>query len=312
MIHIYGESFSKNIKFENFKQFIRARFARIYPLHIFSFLSMAIFFLLYSRTNTLSRNYSFNLIEAIPANLSLLHSMGIQGYLNWNIPSWAISTEWWMYVLFPFVLTPFNKITGWKKIFIPIFIIAGYLIIIYYLHPLSNAISAFPKENNVNSLDVTYDFGFIRCFFGFMSGVFIYKLYQIKWMHSYFKSSFLLLFASAMLIVVLSFRLSDLIPVILFASIVLMGAYNNGLGKKLLNLRPLLFLGDISYSLYMMHFPIMAFFLTFIGKYTSMPSNANLASSWMYCFVYLAITIMVSTFTYGFIENPIRKKLNQF
>lgn len=101
--------------------------------------------------------------------------MGFNKYLSWNTPSWSIGAEWWAYVLFPFILAPFKKIITWRRPVVLFFIIIGYLFVIYYLHPLS--VVASPFHNNaigIYSLNVTHDYGFIRCFSGFLFGMLIY------------------------------------------------------------------------------------------------------------------------------------------
>lgn len=310
-MHVYGKSFSGKIKLKNYLKFIRARFARIYPLFLFSFLSMIAFYLWYRTGNKLNAYdiYTFN-FKSIPNNLFLVQSMGIDKYLSWDTPSWSVSTEWWMYFIFPFIIIPFEKIKAYKNVFVFLLIIAGYLFIIYYLHPLSNSVSPFPDLYNLRSINVTYDYGFLRCFLGFFLGMLIYKLYQVKWLYSYLNKSILLLIFSIALVIILSFKLPEIIPVIFFAAILLMSAYNAGLGKTLLNLKPLLILGDISYSIYLMHFPILLVFIT-VKKYPSLIPT-NFAISWLYLLVYLTIVILVSSATYKFIEIPMREKINNF
>lgn len=54
MMHVYGESFSGKFNIQVFKKYMRARFARIYPLHIFSFLSVVVFYFWYFSHNKLN------------------------------------------------------------------------------------------------------------------------------------------------------------------------------------------------------------------------------------------------------------------
>jgi peptidoglycan/LPS O-acetylase OafA/YrhL len=310
MLHVYGKLFMDGIKTMHLKRFIRARFARIYPLHLFSFLCVIALYFLYKANFTLDSidALTFNL-KSIPTNLLLLQSMGFYKSLGWNIPSWSISTEWWMYIIFPFILIPFNKIVSWRKRFILFFIIVGYIIMVYYLYPLSNATSPFPTDKT-NSLDMTYDFGFFRCFLGFIFGMLIYELYKIQWGYSYLKKGGLFILTSISAFIALSSNLPDFVPVILFAIIVLMGAYAEGVSKKFLNLKPLLFLGDISYSIYLMHMPILLFLAFLLRKYSYSTTDFGLYISWLYFLAFAAIVILISTLSYNFIETPMRKKLN--
>ena len=100
----------------------------------------------------------------------------------------------------------------------------------------------------------------------------------------------------------------------MFAAIILVSVYTEGVGKKLLGLKPLTYLGDISYSLYLMHLPIMFFLINYL-KVKKFPNiqleNLSWPTAWLYASIYLAIVIAVSTLTYYLIEVPMRKKLNQ-
>jgi len=315
MMHVYSESFGESIR-KNFKQFMRSRFARIYPLHLFSFLCMVAFFFWYRANFTLypaDYTNTFN-VQTIWTNLLLLHSMGLNGNLSWNSASWSISVEWWMYVVFPFLLIPFRKLTDWKKIFIFFGVISGYFFIIYYLYPLSAAASGAPSSSIKDTLDVTYNYGFVRCFFGFLFGMLLYELYRVGWGRKYLNKNITWLLTMAIVVIVMTFSMPDFIPIIAFSAIILASVYTEGIGKKLLNLKPLVYLGDISYSLYLMHLPIMFFLLNYlrVKKFPEVQlENPSWQTAWLYTLVYLAIVIFVSTLTYYFIEVPMRQKLNQ-
>ncbi|CAN5443028.1 acyltransferase [soil metagenome] len=312
MVHVYGHSFSMNGNLHLFKRFMWARFARIYPLHLFSFLCMVAFYGWYKATNTLTAfDHQLYNLNAIPTNLLLIHGLGVHQFLSWNAPSWSISTEWWMYVLFPLLMLFFQTTTPWKRLGVLCFIITGYLFISYYLHPLSTVNSPYPDLTKVNSIDVTYDYGFIRCFFGFLFGMLIYDLYKLNWLYATLKSSLLWIGMIALVFITLSINIPDTITVLLFAAIVLMSAYNTGAANAFLNLRPFLFLGDISYSLYLMHLPIMYFLLIYIKRFPSITLSASMPVLWIYSFAYISIVVLISTLTYKLIELPMRKKLNQ-
>lgn len=311
MMHVYSESFGKSIK-ENFHKFMRSRFARIYPLHLFSFLCMVAFYFWYRANFTMypaDYTYTFNM-PAIWTNLFLVHSMDIGKSLTWNSASWSISVEWWMYVIFPFILIPFRKITDWKRIFIFLGIVAGYLFIIYYLHPLSAAAGGSADPNTRNTLDVTYDYGFVRCFFGFLFGMLLYELYRIGWGKKHLNKNIFWLLAMTAIVAVMAIPMPDFIPVIVFAAIILVSVYTEGIGKHILNLRPFTYLGKISYSLYLMHLPIMFFLVNYLKRFPSVKlENLAWRTAWLYALIYLAIVIFISTLTYHFLEIPLRQKI---
>jgi peptidoglycan/LPS O-acetylase OafA/YrhL len=99
MCHVYGRSFSTDVTRHGYAKFMRARFARIYPLHL---LLLAIYVGLASLG---MKQTTENPEWSILAQIFLVHALGIFDHTTWNIPSWSISVEWWTYILFPFVAT---------------------------------------------------------------------------------------------------------------------------------------------------------------------------------------------------------------
>jgi len=86
--HVYHESFISGISVSRFRQFIVARFARVYPLHFVTLLLIIVITVPMFGWDPL-----FDNPRAIPTNLLLIHSFGIHKSFNWNVPSWSISAE---------------------------------------------------------------------------------------------------------------------------------------------------------------------------------------------------------------------------
>ncbi|MFH6999049.1 acyltransferase family protein [Flavobacterium sp. FlaQc-57] len=76
-------------------------------------------------------------------------------------------------------------------------------------------------------------------------------------------------------------------------SIFLVLSMKNGVCKKILNLRPIQFLGEISYSLYLLHFPVILIACSFF--------SGNIIT--VFC-TSLFVTILLSYLSYKFIELP--------
>ncbi|PTY38538.1 hypothetical protein BGP77_11675, partial [Saccharospirillum sp. MSK14-1] len=91
------------------KNFVLARFARIYPLHFVILVLFLIIEVVKYQNNGEFLN-SPNSFPDLMRNLFLLQ--GIQfDYLHtsWNHPSWSISIEWFSYLLFPIILIIASK-----------------------------------------------------------------------------------------------------------------------------------------------------------------------------------------------------------
>src|SRR5579871_2767592 len=123
IFHVYRESFANAIKKEKLKKFIVARFARIYPLHIFSLLLLVILVIAFSPAGTYP-----NRIEdpsAILTNVFLLQSYYIHNIFTWNIPAWSISAEWISYMLFPLIALFVSKKRSLSVVLLTVFIIGA-------------------------------------------------------------------------------------------------------------------------------------------------------------------------------------------
>ena len=116
MCHVYGPFFAGSVTGSAFRQFLKARFARIYPLHLFTLVWAILLFagVLWTDFPLDAREKSVFDLSAIPAHLVLIQAMGIYPGYTWNGPAWTISVEWWMYVLFPFLYGPVSRLTNWR------------------------------------------------------------------------------------------------------------------------------------------------------------------------------------------------------
>ena len=167
--HVYQENFQSGFSGYNFRRFIVARFARVYPLHFITLLlSIAIFVPMFGWDPL------FDNPRAIPTNLLLIHSFGIHKLFNWNVPSWSISAEWWAYMVFPLLAIFIYRKKGMAVILLALFVVLAYLSIMFWI-PRVNAFD--PSSPHRQNLDVTFDYGFLRGLAGFISGMILYKAY---------------------------------------------------------------------------------------------------------------------------------------
>ena len=311
ILHVYKEDFAKNIERNSLRKYIVARFARIYPLHFFSLLLLVMLVILFSPPGTYP-----NAIEnpwAIPTGFLLLHSYYIHDIYTWNIPSWSISAEWAAYLLFPFLAIFLNKKKLTALITLVLFVIAAYISIMYFLPRRNFLYPAIPVPHNLNT---TYDYGFLRGIAGFVTGMIVYKLYQLPSVKNLFHKDILAGVIILLLVLALHFAINDVMCVVLFAAVVLSFALNNGSLHTFCNNRFAQYVGKISYSIYLMQIFLQEPF----SKGLRLPGvvglgrgkqNINFSSGLGYVLIYLVLLIVISSITYYAIEQPCRKWINR-
>jgi peptidoglycan/LPS O-acetylase OafA/YrhL len=106
----------------NYWGFISKRLGRIYPMHLFTlglFIVLGLVSLLQGLTydvwdpaqpfRDLDRG---QLIRALVAHITLIHAWGSTPGLQFNLPSWSISAEWFAYLMFPVFLLILRALRG--------------------------------------------------------------------------------------------------------------------------------------------------------------------------------------------------------
>jgi peptidoglycan/LPS O-acetylase OafA/YrhL len=309
MLHVYGSKFTNSIPKQDFLDFIRARFARVYPLHFFSLLLAVVIFYASHQPDSPVNNPS-----AIPTHLLLLHSFGIHEIFTWNVPSWSISAEWWAYMIFPLLVLFLGKYKRMGIILLSALSIILYFSILYLLPRVNPFV---PNLLVPHDLNVTYDYGYLRGLAGFIAGMITYIGFQKNEIVKYFNNDFagiLLIFTTILLF---HFGANDLIIVVSFILLVLAIAANQKGIHKLFQSRPLQYLGDISYSIYLIHSIAMFFLavpiLTKLGYIFKGPGSLQIpffTGTWV-CIVYLLSIIFISSVSYHLIERPCRNWINR-
>lgn len=291
------------------KRFLFLRLGRVYPLHLF----MLLCFVAYETLRLLSNPDAFtgpNSPTAVITNLLLVQSMGVHDSLTWNGPSWSISTEWWTYVTFALVCMWLGLRSG--------LIVATAIVAPLLLSHLSRT-----------GMDTTFDWGFIRCLFGFALGVACWRLYRVAPpQRTIGHMAVMTLTECAVVGAVVLFvssagtsPLSFLAPFV-FAVAVLVFAAEGGLVSRVFHSRLLKWLGTVSYSIYLTHFFVVLILPTVIKHVVHVDLWTPMAlpdGQWVMAYgrndvegtlAYAAALLLTLTFsacTYRWVEVPGRE-----
>jgi len=227
------------------RDFMAARFRRLWPLHVVVLGLFVAFELL-----KLAYGYAhpgFGLDAApfsaghapleIVTNLFFLQSFGLHPGLSWNGPAWSIAVEFWVSVVFALVLclAPRRR----RAVF-------GALAV------ASAAILAFASPE---TLFVSHDWGFLRCLLGFSVGCVLYDLRPMlpaRRLASGPAEAAVLGLAVAFVLLVPQGPLHLLAP-LLFAGLIYVFSFEVGPISKYLTAPLPQALGRWSFSIYMTH-----------------------------------------------------------
>jgi peptidoglycan/LPS O-acetylase OafA/YrhL len=307
MTHVYGKYFSSEVSSGNYRSFMWSRFARIYPLHllVISFLiglEIAKTYLLDTATFT----GKFNL-TALFASISLLQAFDLNCPplfwcdTYWNEPAWSISVEFIIYCLFPFLLLFLTKIDRKFNLLIYICILASILLLIQFTRGNLDAIIGIPA--------------IARCGLECILGIITYKVYQRGNYQNYINLDLLAIISIGWISLVMhswsdrgrGFHDWSILPA--FSLLILaVSTQTNSFISKLINSRSIVYLGTISYSIYLVHWSIgelvkAIWLFKFHVAFGTNFQDREMAIAWG---IMMSIVVIAAALTHKFVEVPMR------
>lgn len=283
------------------------RLGRLYPVHLLFLLVMLMIevakYVAQLKMGISSPNtqpFRENNAAAFMEHLLLIQAIGPTGNeTTFNGPAWSISVEFYTYLLFGLVLLNLPK---WKT---PIFALL-----------FTGALTLIAAQ---------YTMGFesvLRCFSGFFLGCIVADIHQriqlrlpniVTWIAAFLLIAFLAIKKNKDFDYLIFFLTAFLI----FALV----SSKGGLIHRMLSLKPLTWLGTISYSMYMCQLSVVwtanqVFRVVFKkpeifinGRNTPALSLTEATIGYLSI---LAIVFTISIFVYNFIEKPMREKSRRF
>jgi peptidoglycan/LPS O-acetylase OafA/YrhL len=301
------------------KDFMLLRLGRVYPMHLAVLLMWLAVELVGASTTTLAAHVNrapfTNGFEpfAFVTSLFLVQSLGFPT-LVWNTVAWSISTEVWTYLIFGIIVV--CRVNLERAAAILVALIASLLV--YRIGDRGFPDAALPM---------------LRCVYGFMSGVIVYGAYRIvvdarstridRWSRGWFTLAEAVVCVVAMLVVSADETRERYVWIVpAFVPLLLVFAFNRGAISKVLAWKPFVFLGLISYSVYMIHtfiqVRLMKPALLLLQKWTGFEllSGGNgdpvLIGSGaivgdLLTLVMFALVVLIASLGYFWIEEPARR-----
>lgn len=277
---------SKNISFKNY---FYLRFSRLYPLHIATLLLVLILQHFYFYLNNNYFVYHFNSLDYFLLQIFFASNWGILDGYSFNGPIWSVSVEILVYLVFFIISSLFKRSFMINSIIILALLVLKLFKIHYILFDCLIFFYAGGSAFIIYKLFINSRYfkllNILAILFLIISTVFIINLKLIY--HPWFWTIFLVIYNPLVLYLLASIHLSD-------RSII----YN-------------LFraLGNMSYSAYLLHFPIQLF-IAIAYSFFDVPIPIY---DYLFFIFFLTLVFVLSHLSFILFEDPIRKYLrNKF
>ncbi|MDG1728690.1 MAG: acyltransferase [Algibacter sp.] len=290
MIIAYG-----NRKHISFLRFLQNRLARIYPVYLF-----AIILVLYV---TINNDINF---KDLSLNLTMIQSWFPEKAMTLNKPGWSLSVEFFFYILFPLLMNRLYSKTNFKTL--TLWVVSFWVIsqLIFHLFVFKIIELTFYDMQDIFYHPIMH---FNTFLIGNLAGLFFLK-YQKKYTKNFRLEILLLL---RLLIIILKFSLglnyhNGLLSII-FAPLIVLISFNHDRITKIVSHNLFVFLGEISYGIYILQFPIWAILSNYrMRKYFGVNHDENPLITFT---VRLIILILIAGLSYNYFEKPLRNKIKR-
>ena len=281
-----------------FAEYLKNRLARIYPIYLLALLLFLIAFFVENLSNKIH-------ISDLLLNISMLQAWVPSKALSLNYPSWSLSVEMLFYISFPLLYNFFYKKSNLKNI--AIWIVLFWIVTQIFFHlVVQMKVVEIPY---FSVLDLKYHpvFHFNEFLIGNLLGLF----YVQKLLGREKNYLTLILFLLLALVLLLKFRFglnfhNGLLSVV-FAPLILFISLSTDKLTKIFTNPSLIFLGEISFGIYILQVPIWAIFSDYkLNKYLGLDYQKDFTVSFI---IRLIILIVFSSLSYLYFETPIRNRI---
>jgi peptidoglycan/LPS O-acetylase OafA/YrhL len=271
LCHVYN----KKLRSGDFDywDFLTKRIGRIYPMHIFTLLLFIMFGLISQRcrlnlslwdpADTFSILDRGQLVRMVTSHVTLIHAWGSTNGLFFNLPSWSISAEWFAYMSFPVFMILATR-PRLRAPWVMLFCSGAFMVL--------SAVTWVTMRRELTAM--TWNVGIFRIVPEFVLGISLYGFGE-QWSAGRWAPVAAL---GSGMVVVVTVLAADLLPdlhwlfatttVLSLAGIILFASDSERhFGQNVLCHRFLVLLGEISYSVYMLHLAVgVALFEVFARK----------------------------------------------
>jgi peptidoglycan/LPS O-acetylase OafA/YrhL len=296
-----------SVEWTSLRRFYVARLTRMYPVHLLTFL--AILPLLWTGMSAAPRR---SLVRAF-LNLTLIQSFspGPADYGSYNAPSWSLSDEWFFYLALPFLLWVISrvKLCGTRRLASAM--VSLWLATVCYCGCCRGSLRIY-WLCYINPCLRIIDFaiGVLACLIFTRSPLHA----QRRWAGN--TAIFTVLEVSAVTALGLAWLFAGALPLAVrfgcyytpvMTALVFIFAFERGLVSRLIRGRLGRFLGEVSFSFYMIH--VLA--LLYVGGCAVHMHHPAFGPRTV-AIVAFVVTLISSTLCYSYYEKPLRERLRRW
>ena len=279
-------------------EYLKNRFARIYPVYLLGIILLFVSFVLSKRAN----------YTDLFLNLFMIQSWIPGKALTLNVPGWSLSVEFLFYLLFPFLFNAVYK--KFNNRTITIAIVAFWIISQIVLHILIpvNPIKGFP----LSSKDLFY-FPLMHLnefLIGNLAG--IYFINRLSASQKNYDWAILIIVFLILAALKFPFGLiyHNGMLALLFIPLITLISLNNGVFTTIFKNKICIFLGEISFGIYILQYPVWQWITDYrLKKYFQIDKVEDFSLAF---FIRLLALIIIAGISYIFFEVPLRDKIKNF
>lgn len=304
LYYVYGE------RKADWPKYARARFSRIYPLY----LAATAFFLVLAAVQYVANGAVSDKLGTVNvlSNLLLVQSWPWPWpALSLNYPAWSISVEAFLYLfVFPALFYGSRWLSGGRTPGAPM-LVAGLYGLVAGLWVLHREFDWMVEHGDYSR---GYWNAWLRGVCGFTAG-YLLAVLASRWSYRWRlpRAAECLLLAGFVLL--LGLRPPGALAGLLFLTPVLIYAASaeSSVTTKVLSVRPLVYLGDLSYSIYVWHAPVLAVLSRLFRVRDSATGELVASPDPMYGLLYLGAGLLavwvVAHVSYHYFELPVKAAL---
>ena len=278
----------------SYRGFLWARIARVYPLHLLTLAGMVVLGLGAGAVGV-AVDASLTDWRSLPAQLTLTHAWGLAPSSAFNHPSWSISAEWFAYLAFPAF-----AFAAWRLRERPLLATGLVAALALGLYAAFERLAGFPLT------EATFRWGALRILPCFALGCALYLIHRRAPAR---RGGWLALAGGAGAMAAASLGLWDPIVVLCGGALILGLAGLDNARAGLLASPFGVWLGEISYAVYMVCAPVLLVGVNLAARFTDAPDKRLHIIVWV---AVVALIPVVAAAAYHLVERPARQALRRF